>query len=317
MHRIVTAFSLAALIIAADSVAQAQKAEDEVLAENAQVKLTRADFETDLLRIPPENRFEFAASPRRLTQMLNNLLADKTLAKEARDAGVDRDPEIARRLALEVDRFLAQAMLGKIEQNAAAEFDAKEAEYLPAARETYLLNKDKYKVPEQVSASHILIDDKKRDEAAALARAKEVRAELAAGGDFAKLAKKYSDDPTGKDNGGDVGWFPASGKMDPAFSEAAFALKNVGDLSEPVHSSFGWHIIRLDGRREARELPFERVRKQIMAELKQRYVGQARQAKIEAIAKDPQMKVNQAAVDALLVKYPTQQVTPRSRPAKN
>jgi peptidyl-prolyl cis-trans isomerase C len=313
MHRTVSALALAALIIAADCIAQAQKPGDEVLAENAYVKLTRSDYETDLLRVPPEMRPEFAASPRRLTMMLNNLLLDKTLAKEARDSGLDRDEEIARRLALEIDRFLAQAMIGKIEKDAAAEFDAKEAEFLPAARETYVLNKQKYQKPEQVNAAHILFDPAKRGNEGALALAKETRAKLLAGANFAKLAAEVSDDPTAKTNGGELGWFPAS-KMDPAFSKAAFALKNPGDLSEPVQSAFGWHIIRLEGRRPPEDLPWEQARRLIMADLKQRYVNDARDRKVAAIRNDPNMKVNQAALDALVVKLPEAQRLPGARP---
>jgi peptidyl-prolyl cis-trans isomerase C len=310
MQRTVTALTFAIVLIAADCLAQATKADDEVLAENAQVKLTRADYETDLLRIPPQDRLEFAGSPRRLTSMLNNLLVDKTLAKQARDAGLDRDPEIARRLALEVDRFYAQAMLGKVELDAAAEFDAKQDDFLRKAREMYLLDKDKYNVPEQVNASHILFDTKKRSDEAARALATETRAKLVAGADFGKLAKQLSDDPGSGGNGGEVGWFPASGKMDPDFSAAAFALKNVGDLSEPVHSSFGWHIIRLDGRRPAHQLPFDRASKLIMFDLKQHYMNDAKTARVAAITNDPSMKVNQAAIDALVMKYPGSQFSP-------
>ncbi len=304
MHRTVTALALAASIIAADCIAQAQKPGDEVLAENAAVKLTRADYETDMLRVPPEMRPEFASSPKRLTQMLNNLLIDKTLAKQARDVGLDRDDEVARRLALEIDRFLAQAMVGKIERDAAAEFDAKSADFLAKAREIYVLNKDKYRTPEQVSASHILVDPAKHGGGdAAVALAKEARAKILAGADFAKLAAEVSDDPNAKTDGGQLGWFGPK-KMDPAFSKAAYELKNVGEVSEPVQSSFGWHIIRLDGRRLGREVPFDQASKQIMADLKRRYVSETRNARLEAINKDPNMKVNQAAIDALVVKLP-------------
>ena len=312
MHRTVTAFALATLIIAADCVAQAQKAGDEVLAENAAVKLTRSDYETDLLRVTPEMRGEFAASPKRLTMMLNTLLVDKTLAKEARDVGLDRNEEIARRLALETDRFLAQAMIGKIENDAAAEFDAKQADFLAAARETYMLNKEKYRRPEQISASHILFDSAKRGNDAALALAKETRAKLLAGANFATVAAEISDDPTAKTNGGGLGWF-GPGKMDPAFSKTAFALKNAGDLSEPVQSSFGWHIIRLDGRRPPQDMPWEQARKVIVADLKLRYVNEARDARLNAIRNDPNMKVNQAAIDALVVKLPEVPRTPAPR----
>ena len=115
LQRIAGALALAALVSGADCLAQALKAEDEVLAENALVKLTRADYETDLQRVPAKMRAEFAANPTRLTMFLNTLLIDKTLARQARDAGLDRDPEISRRLALELDRALAKAMVEKIE----------------------------------------------------------------------------------------------------------------------------------------------------------------------------------------------------------
>ena len=309
MARIAFAFIIAALLVAADCLAQAQEAPDDVLAENAVAKLTRADYETDLLRIPPERRVEFAASPRRLTTMLNSLLIDKTLAREARDAGLDRDPEIVRRLALETDRFLAQAMVGRIESEAGAAFDAKEKEFLATARETYVLNKQKYQLPEQIRASHILFDPIKRGNNAALALAKETRAKLLAGANFATLAAELSDDPTAKTNAGELGWF-ASNTMDPAFSKAAFALEKVGDLSEPVQSSFGWHIIRLDARRPPQDMTWDQARKLIMAELKQRFINDAREKKLNAIRNDPAMKINQPAIDALLVKLPN---PPRSQ----
>jgi peptidyl-prolyl cis-trans isomerase C len=92
--------------------------------------------------------------------------------------------------------------------------------------------------------------------------------------------------------------------MDPDFTTAAFALKNVGDVSEPVKSAFGWHLIRLDGRRPAGDLPFERARRQIMVDLKARYVKDALTGKLDAIRADPNMKVNQAAIDALVTKLP-------------
>ena len=316
MQRIATAIAVAALIVAADciaqDIAQAQTSPSDVLVENALVKLTRADYETDLLRVPPESRREFAASPSRLTQMLNNLLMDKTLARQARDLGLDRDDEVARRLALEIDRFLAQAMVAKIQADAAAEFDKRENDFVAKARETYLMNKDKFKTQEQVSASHILFDPGKHGGSdAALALAREARAKLVAGADFAQLAREVSDDHAGNGDG-KLGFF-GHGRMDPDFTAAAFALKNVGDVSEPVKSAFGWHLIRLDGRRPAADVPFERARKQIMTDLKARYVRDALTARLDAIRADPNMKVNQAAIDALVVKLPEPPKVPAPR----
>jgi peptidyl-prolyl cis-trans isomerase C len=303
MQRIASAILLAVLLVAVDCIAQTKGAPDEVLAENDSVKITRADYELELLRVPAEMRFEFAASPKRLTTLLNQLLVDKTLAQLARDSGLDRDPELAARLAHELNRFYAEAEVLKIEQDAGAYFDAHASDYLPKAREIYLLEKDKYRVPDQVSASHILIEAAKRGDGEALALAKATRAKLEAGADFSTLAREVSDDPSAAANGGALGWFTAN-KMDPAFSKAAFELKKVGDLSQPVLTRFGYHIIRLDGRRSGEKQPFEQASKQIMTDLRGRYIKETRQARVQEILNDPHTKVNQAAIDALVVKLP-------------
>jgi hypothetical protein len=88
---------------------------------------------------------------------------------------------------------------------------------------------------EQVHARHILV--------ATQAEAASIKKQLDAGADFATLAKKDSTDPGSKDQGGDLGWF-GKGVMDPAFEQAAFSLK-VGQISDPVKSSFGYHIIQV------------------------------------------------------------------------
>ena len=272
---------------------------DDVLVENGVTKLTRGEYEADLLRLPEDMRDEFASSPTRLTKLLNSMLVAKTLAMEARKAGVDRDPQVVKLLALENDRALAAVQIQRIGQAAAEDFDARKDEMLARAREDYAIHKDKYRAPEEVMASHILFDVHEGDADAALARAREARARLVAGADFAALAKELSDDPSAKQNGGELGWFGA-GKMDPQFTQAAFALKSVGDLSEPVRSRFGYHLIRLEGRRQARQLSFDEVKETIMGELRTRYIKDQREAKVAAIREDPNVKVNAEAVLGLV-----------------
>lgn len=288
-----------ALLLMLSSPLFAGASPDDVLLENSLAKLTRADYEADLERVPPEMRSEFASSPKRLTAMLNNLLLAKTLAAEARRDGIDRDPQLERRIAQEADKVLAQARLRRIEEAAGAEFDSKREEMLVKAREAYAIDKDKYRVAEEVKASHILFDTSKSSPEEALARAKEVRTKLLAGADFATLASEISEDPTAKANGGELGWF-GQGRMDPEFTKAAFALKNAGDISEPVRSRFGYHLIRLEDRRPARQLSFDEVKDRIMADLRGRYVNAQREAKIASIRNDPNMKVDQEAVDGLV-----------------
>ncbi len=131
----------------------------------------------------------------------------------------------------------------------------------------YTTHQDEFKVPEEVQARHILIRPATQDGAgwkAALAKAEAVRAK-ALHGDFAALAKEYSDDPGSKTNGGDLGWFPR-GRMVKEFENAAFALKP-GQVSEPVKSQFGYHIIKVEAFRPAGIKPLAEVRGQIKDKL--------------------------------------------------
>jgi parvulin-like peptidyl-prolyl isomerase len=112
-----------------------------------------------------------------------------------------------------------------------------------------------------------------------------------------KLAKEMSDDSSAQNNGA-LGWF-AKKDMDPAFGEAAFALKNKGDVSEAVLSQFGWHIIRLDGKRPAVVRTFDEARETIMAELRKRHIDEKRDETVAAIRRDPKTQVNREAIDAL------------------
>ena len=89
-----------------------------------------------------------------------------------------------------------------------------------------------------------------RTRAATLALAEELRQRILDGEDFAELAQEYSDDPGSGVNGGDLGWF-GHGAMVPSFEETAFALA-VGEVSEPVESQFGWHLIEVTERDDAR-----------------------------------------------------------------
>ncbi|MBW1896222.1 MAG: peptidylprolyl isomerase, partial [Deltaproteobacteria bacterium] len=132
------------------------------------------------------------------------------------------------------------------------------------------LNKDDYGAPKRVSARHILfkIDQGADQEAVDEARKKaaEVLAEASSGKDFAELAKEYSDDTGSKTAGGDLGFFTRDRMVKP-FSDAAFAME-IGEISEPVKSPFGWHIIKVEAIEEAREPDLAEAAEQIRTKLK-------------------------------------------------
>ncbi len=291
------------MLSALASTTNAQPAPDlnEVLVENRWAKVTRGDYEAELLKIPADIRGGFATDKKRVTDLLVRMLVGKSLAVQARSGDLYKDPEMQRRRALEIDRADAALYIAQVEETAAREFDSRKAQFEVRARELYAVRGDKYRVPEQVDTSHILFDLSKRDRAEAQKLAADARAKLVAGADFATLAKEVSEDPSVLQNGGHTGYFDR-GKMDSKFTDAAFALKNVGDLSEPVASSFGYHIIRLDGRIASRQRTFEEVLPEMTAEERKNYINNARDAAFTAIRNDPLSKMNQPAVDALVIK---------------
>jgi peptidyl-prolyl cis-trans isomerase D len=119
--------------------------------------------------------------------------------------------------------------------------------------------------PEQRRASHILVESG-NDDAAARKRADEVIAEARGGADFAALAREESDDAGSKAQGGDLGWSTREAYVAP-FAEALFAMQK-GEIKGPVKTQFGYHVIRLDDVRPARQRSFDEVRAELEAEFR-------------------------------------------------
>lgn len=157
----------------------------------------------------------------------------------------------------------------------------------------YNQHRDEYRVADQVNVRHILVktpepvNGKVDDKAVADARAKAegILKQVQAGGNFADIAKKNSDDPGSKDNGGSLGWIQ-HGQTVPEFDQSAFSLKK-GETSGLVRSSFGFHIIHVDDKQEAHVKTLDEVKPQIEQNLaSQKVAGQ-----VDSVA-------NKAASDA-------------------
>ncbi len=174
-----------------------------------------------------------------------------------------------------------------------AAFDAAKAGGKPAVSDAevqayYASHQEQYKSDEQVKTRHILITSKTgadaQSDAAAKAKAQDVLKQVQAGGNFAELAKKYSEDPGSKDQGGELPMVPTA-QLDPAYGKAAMAL-NPGQTSGLVKSSFGYHIIQTEQKQAAGVKPLSEEKDSIVQTLQQQKAGAAEQDYAMKLAAD-------------------------------
>jgi parvulin-like peptidyl-prolyl isomerase len=207
--------------------------------------------------------------------MIKERLIEKVLFTElARKEGIEKDPEFKAAMEKIKDELLVNLWMKKQLDNAIVS-DSE-------AKEFYEKNKDKFMQKESVHARHILVKDEKT--------AKEIIDQLkplkddALKAKFIELAKAKSTGPSGP-QGGDLGNF-SKGQMVPEFSKAVWALK-VGDITEkPVKTQFGYHVIYLEGKTDAKPVSYDKVKDQIIVSLKQQQFA----TKVAAMAKELKSK---------------------------
>ncbi len=206
----------------------------------------------------------------RRENIISFLVDMKIVAKAAEAKKVGDSEAFKKRLAFTRDRLLMDSLL--TEEGKAGADDA-------ALRKVYDEAAKQISAEQEVHARHILVESE--DEAKAIV------AELKKGADFAELAKKKSKDP-GAADGGDLGFFTKD-QMVPEFSAAAFALEP-GKVSDPVKSQFGWHVIKVEEKRNRQPPPFEQVKGQLetyaVRKAQAEYVAKLREAaKVERLDK--------------------------------
>jgi peptidyl-prolyl cis-trans isomerase C len=180
--------------------------------------------------------------------LLDQMIDRKTLVIAARKQGLDKDPAVQRAIARATDQALQNALLSR--DLSASVTDA-------AIKARYEATLAKKSGEEEVHARHILVADE--------ATAKKIIDQLNHGGDFVELAKKNSTDPAAQ-QGGDLGFFKKA-DMVPEFANAAFALQPGQVTQTPVHTQFGWHIIKVEEKRTAPAPTFEQARDEIRQQI--------------------------------------------------
>lgn len=231
--------------------------EPDILAKRGKGIVSQDEFAARAAQIPEKHRLQVLRDRNRFRDTLNNLLLSSQLAADAREAGYETDELVIERMKLAAEIELAAAWLQHyVDSQPAADYEALALDY-------YRLNKNKMLSMEKMDVSHILISNKERSYEEALVLANTVRVELIEDPSaFSELALKYSEDPSAASN---LGSFKGvkRGDMVAPFETMAFSLEP-GEISEPVKTEYGYHIIRLDALVEPEVLPFEKVRQQLV-----------------------------------------------------
>jgi len=241
------ALSLAALVACQSKPAQESKKKGgQTLSEVNGGVITTEDYKKEVETLPPYLK-PMADTPEGKKELLETMVIRELILQQAQKDGIEKSPAVADKLEDLKKRVVVEAYLKKKVEEQANITDADLQKF-------YEQNKEKFKTGEQVHASHILVKTEKE--------AQDILAQIKKGGNFEELAKKHSIDGAAA-KGGDLGWF-GKGSMIPEFEKVVFGLKE-GELSGVVKTQFGYHIIKLTGKRAAGTRPFDEVKEQIKA----------------------------------------------------
>lgn len=208
----------------------------------ADVRLAEAEIGSDLGSLPE-------ATKRRV--LVEYLIENQLFAEAAEGDKLASSAEFDGRMQYWRRRALRDTYFDKSVKDAVSETDA---------RRFYDEQVKQLKPEVEVQARHILVESEDK--------AKEIAEKIAHGADFAEMAKEHSKDPGTKDEGGSLGYF-SRGQMVPQFEEAAFKLEK-GDISQPVQTQFGWHLIQVEDRRERQPPDFSAIKDRLMASMMHR-----------------------------------------------
>lgn len=298
------------------SVTDSRSDADTVVVKQGEVEVTLGDVDTWMLDIPEKDRVGFIRSPERIETMLFQMLLMKQLNREARATKLDQKDYIARHMKMAAERTLARYQAEEIR------LAVKAPDMTDLAKEKYTANPEAFREPEIVTAVHLLITEKDRGGDAArklidkiYKQAQKKPAKLE------ELALKHSEDPTVTANRGRMENVSLA-TLDQAFAEATRSLKP-GQLSKPVKSEFGWHLIRLDAIKGGRIPDFEEIKDAVRAAAEKEYVDRTIRGYFDGL-RQRAMEPNPEVLEKLPFRYggeaepiaPTQPAAPAAEAKK-
>lgn len=281
---------------------------DTVVASQGGASVRLRDVDAFARTVPPDHLAELFSSPDRIESILRNLLAEKQLLNEAKKLKLQDRPQVAADMQRAVDAVLVKARIAALQKKATGHVPNLEE----LAHERYLANPAHYGVPKVVDVKHILIGTKDRSDAEAKALADKIYGQLKNDpSQFDADITKYSDDPSKAHNHGLI-TNATSKTYVSEFREAADRLAKVGDISHPVKSQFGYHIIKLVKLTPGKKRSYAEVKKDLVASLRADYIAKQVQHHLNVI-RNRTIDPNPAAIAALSHRYPAPQSAAKSK----
>lgn len=283
-----------AMALAAAGPLSAAVAPETPLIEDKGIQVTALDFEGSLLRLPENLRPQARTSYEAIATILDQIYVNRLMAARARDAGLDKNPVVARRLQQIQEGFLAEQYGQYFDKQ------AKFPDLDQRASELYKGDPKPYTGVEHTHIQHILVNLWGRTKEMALEKVKQVHAEATGGKeDFLALAKKHSDDPDVKKNGGDLG-LNGPGAFEPAINELIAKMKP-GEVSAPVETKYGFHVVKFVKRVPPTVLPFASVRNRMVQQERDRILKQRRELLVQELRDTSTVTIYKSNVESLVV----------------
>ena len=276
MKRVAAVCILAVALVACSKKEAEQKG--PYLAKIDNTTITQADFDREFKALPDYAQQIFTDAEGR-EKFLNEIVNKEILYKEAMKKGFDKSPEFNKKM----EDFKKLTLVSEVFEK---EIMAKSTVSDQDIKDYYDKNKESFVMATEIKASHILVKTEEE--------AQKVLARLKKGEKFEAIAKAVSLDTASAKNGGDVGFFK-KGQMVPEFERAAASLK-VGDISIPVKTQFGYHIIKVTDKKTGSPVEFEKVRDLISQKLSGEKQKEAFEAYIAELKKTYKVELNKDAL---------------------
>lgn len=247
--------------------------DNNILATVGNIEITKQKM-MDLMRSLPQQQAMEVSSVEGRKRLLDEMIAGELFYLDAVEIGLDKDEAFKKIVEEATHNLLQRYAVQKAIENIQIKDDDVKA--------YYEANKSRFVTEKEVKARHILVSEE--DEA------NKIKEEIESGLDFSEAAKKYSTCPS-KNSGGDLGYF-SKGKMVQEFEDAAFSL-NIGEVSQPVKTQFGYHLIVVDDKKEASEQSYEEVKNQILRMLTQQKQQSVYMERVDVLKEKHSVQVNE------------------------